>query len=141
MTHDECFVWKGARIPTGYGQKLVNGVVKYTHRIAYEWANGPIPEGLLVLHKCDNPPCCNPDHLFLGTAKDNMQDCMKKGRFATTNARGENNKFAKFHDGDIRVIRNLYEDGVRQCDIATFLDISACDVWHIIHRKTWRHVQ
>ncbi|MGH7024521.1 MAG: HNH endonuclease signature motif containing protein [Caulobacteraceae bacterium] len=55
---------------------------RYAHRLAWELANGPIPDGLLILHKCDNPVCCNPDHLFLGTAADNHADCAAKGRAA-----------------------------------------------------------
>lgn len=77
---DGCIEWKGARNPQGYGQKCIKGKRYRTHRLAWEWANGPIPEGLFVLHKCDNPPCCNPDHLFLGTQTDNMQDMLAKGR-------------------------------------------------------------
>lgn len=70
-----CHVWSSTLSTGGYGRVLVSG-----HRLAYELANGPIPEGLLVLHKCDNPACCNPDHLFLGTAGDNMADKSRKGR-------------------------------------------------------------
>jgi hypothetical protein len=73
---DDCWEWKRSRFPDGYGQ--VNHTV--AHRIAWEMTNGPIPEGLWVLHKCDNPPCCNPNHLFLGTVKDNVHDAMRKGR-------------------------------------------------------------
>lgn len=57
-----------------------NGRTYLTHRLTWEWANGPIPEGMNVCHKCDNPPCCNPDHLFLGTQRDNIRDCVVKGR-------------------------------------------------------------
>jgi hypothetical protein len=79
---DDCIEWKGARTRDGYGEKWWKGGKKRTHRIAYEWAYGPIPEGLCVLHKCDNPPCCNPSHLFLGTNHDNQQDSLRKGRHA-----------------------------------------------------------
>jgi len=76
----ECIEWRGTRTQSGYGQKYINGKRYRTHRLAWEWAYGPIPEGILVLHHCDNPPCCNPNHLFLGTQSDNMRDCAKKGR-------------------------------------------------------------
>ena len=72
-----CRPWMGTRNRNGYG--LLN-LTLCTHRLAWELANGPIPRGLLVLHHCDNPPCCNPDHLFLGTHADNAADRTRKGR-------------------------------------------------------------
>lgn len=79
-----CWVWTGAKkvgknaLP--YGFFGVNGKNQLAHRFAYRQFVGPIPSGLYVLHKCDNPSCVNPVHLFLGTAKDNAQDCVSKGR-------------------------------------------------------------
>ena len=70
-----CHNWTGTMGDKGYGLVLISA-----HRLAYELAHGPIPDGLLVLHKCDNPPCCNPEHLFLGTSADNTADKMRKGR-------------------------------------------------------------
>lgn len=75
-----CVEWEGARHPQGYGRTWVDGKSRRAHRVAWEETNGPIPEGMWVLHKCDNPPCVNIDHLFLGTAKDNAQDTVQKGR-------------------------------------------------------------
>jgi len=80
----DCLVWSGARVKGGYGLfRMVVGGVRIdiaTHRFAWELAFGPIPEGMLVCHKCDNPPCCRPDHLFLGTHADNAVDRFAKGR-------------------------------------------------------------
>lgn len=73
---DECWEWKAGRGARGYG---VLGAGK-AHRVAWELTNGKILGSLFVCHKCDNPPCCNPNHLFLGTCKDNLEDCSKKGR-------------------------------------------------------------
>lgn len=73
-----CLEWQGYR--DKYGRIKVNGKMMGTHRLAWEIKNGEIPDSLFVLHKCDNPPCCNIDHLFLGNQKDNMQDALKKGR-------------------------------------------------------------
>jgi hypothetical protein len=70
-----CHLWTGTLIPGGYGRVHVAA-----HRLAYQLANGPIPGGMLVLHRCDNPPCCNPEHLFLGSPQDNMTDKVRKGR-------------------------------------------------------------
>jgi hypothetical protein len=76
-----CWEWQGARLPHGYGHLSVpdRGHVN-AHRIAWELTNGEIPDGLWVLHHCDNPPCVRPDHLFLGTAQDNVDDSIRKGR-------------------------------------------------------------
>lgn len=77
---EECWPWLGTRVGVGYGRVQVDRVRTVAHRVAYELAVGPIPEGLLVLHRCDNPPCCNPKHLFVGTSSDNAQDALAKGR-------------------------------------------------------------
>lgn len=77
---DECWEWNGNRSPYGYGRKRIKTVLYQTHRLAWAWVNGPIPAGLCVLHRCDNPPCCNPRHLFLGTQVDNNNDTISKGR-------------------------------------------------------------
>lgn len=73
----ECWEWTAHRLPKGYG---VFGPGVVAHRVAWEVAHGPIPDGLHVLHTCDNPPCCNPGHLRLGTPQDNVDDMMRKGR-------------------------------------------------------------
>lgn len=77
---ESCWLWTGARKPKGYGNIKVNGVAKAAHRVAYELFKGPIPEGMHVLHTCDNPPCVNPDHLYAGTNADNQRDMRTKGR-------------------------------------------------------------
>lgn len=76
-----CLVFDGSRSEHGYGRLSVRGRQMKAHRLAWIIQNGPIPDGLHVLHTCDNPPCCNPEHLFLGTHQDNMTDASVKGRF------------------------------------------------------------
>lgn len=87
---DGCWEWTGSRNAAGYG-KLSEGAAGSprlrAHRVSWELANGPVPAGLWVLHRCDNPPCVRPDHLWLGTRLDNMQDCARKGRINTHAAR------------------------------------------------------
>lgn len=76
----KCWGWKRAISSNGYGAIGVDGGLKGTHVLAYELWVGPVPEGLHVLHHCDNPPCCNPEHLRVGTREDNMQDMVSRGR-------------------------------------------------------------
>lgn len=84
-----CWVWLGSKSKRGYGKIGVGGgkSPQGVHRVMWELVNGPIPTGLFVCHHCDNPPCCNPDHLFVGTAKDNVQDAISKGRMRARKVR------------------------------------------------------
>lgn len=83
---DDCWVYVGPTKQGGYGRFSYGcgGKKKLAHRVAWELANGPIPDGLLVCHSCDNPPCCNPKHLFLGTHQDNKDDAVAKDRHDKT---------------------------------------------------------
>lgn len=110
------------------------------HRHAYELAFGAIPEGQLVLHRCDNPACCNAEHLFLGSQLDNMSDRLVKGRF-TTQAKGENNASAKLTDADVLEIRRLVSEGTYQKDVAEQFGVSQPLISMIALRKNWRHLK
>jgi hypothetical protein len=77
---DACWIWAAGKTAAGYGELGIHKHIVYSHRLAWILTYGEIHDGLCVCHKCDNPPCCNPDHLFLGTASDNATDMVKKGR-------------------------------------------------------------
>lgn len=96
-----CWLWTAGVTDDGYGKFKVKGKMIPAHRFSYEQTNGPIPDGLWVLHKCDTPPCVNPAHLWLGTAMDNTLDSMKKDR----HGRGERNGRAKLTEIQVAEIR------------------------------------
>lgn len=103
---DECWPWL-AYTAQGYGRINAggdNGKSLLASRVSWVLHNGPIPDGLFVCHKCDNPSCVNPSHLFLGTQRDNMRDCSSKGR-ARGGVRGEQNGNAKLNADQVRAIR------------------------------------
>lgn len=89
-----CWLWLAGGQKIGYGSITVNGRAERANRLSWLLHRGPIPEGLWVLHKCDNPFCVNPGHLFLGTHLDNMADMVRKGRHATKHGRGMTPEFA-----------------------------------------------
>lgn len=109
-TANGCVEFTGARTEHGYGRLSRGGRgsgYERAHRVAWELANGPIPAGMWVLHRCDNPPCCNPKHLFLGTATDNVADMMAKGRGSGHIPSGEAHPDARLTDGDVAALREL----------------------------------
>lgn len=77
---EDCWIWAGARLPRGYGRLGIDGRQFLAHRVSYALYRGEVPNDLLVCHTCDVPSCVNPDHLFLGTAQDNIRDAVNKGR-------------------------------------------------------------
>lgn len=134
-----CVEWTGSTTTKyGYGNLTVEGKNEYAHRYAYRRACGSIPDGLFVLHRCDNPPCVNPEHLFLGTQIDNMQDCSQKGRVNTTiEARMNDHPQAKITEAIAVEIRALKEFGFKQCDIAKQFGISKYIVSRVVLNKHW----
>ncbi len=134
---NDCWEWLGSKDGCGYGTFAIGRKVKNSHRVAWQIENGEIPDGMCVCHRCDNPPCCNPGHLFLGTHSDNMKDMSRKGRAP----RGEKSPSAKITEGDVREIRRLVSMGVGQTDIAKEFGIAISNVSQISNRKRWRHVK
>ena len=101
--------------------------------------NQTIPDGLIICHHCDNPPCVNPGHLFLGTHQDNVDDMMQKGRNNQQN--GENRFCAKLKEFEVRTIRKAYATGAwTMQELADFYFVTKTTVVYIIKRKTWKHI-
>ena len=101
----DCWEWQGYVMPNGYGMMTVSKRSHLAHRIIYVLLNGPIPNSLCVLHRCDNRRCCNPTHLFLGTHADNTADMIAKGRLRPGDHRGARNGARKLTDAQAMAIR------------------------------------
>ncbi len=141
LKNDSCWLWIGLTNSWGYGRLQWDGKETGAHRISWILHNGIIPVGLSVLHKCDNPPCVNPDHLFLGTHKDNMEDCVSKGRFKSNWKRiyGQKNKASKLTNSDVEKIMALKSKGKTQEHIGNMFSISQSQISRIWSRKRRAH--
>lgn len=136
-----CIEWTGAVLDNGYGQVRYQGAKLYVHRAAWIAANGPIPEGQQVCHHCDNKICINPEHLFIGTQYDNMQDMIQKGRKVAIGRPGSKNHKAKLSESDVARIRNLYENaGLTRKELCALYGISKTAMQRILTRAGWEHV-
>lgn len=134
---DACWVWIGSRTVAGYGRFMFGDSYIYTHRASYEIHHGPITGGLHVLHRCDNPPCCNPAHLFLGTPYDNAWDKVRKGRHRNGEIRGTAHRLAKLDDEKVRYIRSSRETGVA---LAARFGVATTLICRVRQRQCWPHV-
>ncbi len=139
-TETGCLEWT-AFCTKGYGQFGVkHDTLVLAHRFAWELVNGPIPDGLFVCHACDNPSCCNVDHLFLGTPADNTHDMIAKGRDVRPSRPGELSGMSKLTDAQVKEIRSpKYEDWY-ETDIAAIFGVSNTAISGILKRRTWRHL-
>lgn len=134
----ECLVWTGAVTPKGYGEVFWNGRTVRAHRVAWELSRSPVPEGLWVLHTCDNRLCCNPLHLFLGDNLANNRDKAAKGRHIY----GEAHKLAKLTEGDVVIIKRALADGsVPRKELADRFGVTTGVIDHIKAGTTWKHVK
>ncbi len=133
---DGCWVWTAGKNRTGYGRINIAGKNCYAHRVSWELAHGSPPPDCL-LHKCDNPACVRPDHLFEGTRADNVYDMVNKGRARWGTVRGVNHGGAKLTEKNVRAIR---EDPRTQLCIAIEYRVSRALVGLIKSRELWSHV-
>lgn len=133
-----CWNWTAGKDSYGYGQMRVNGRKRLVHRISYEENTGPIPPRLCVLHRCDNPACINPEHLFLGTHRENMDDMLAKGRQARTSQKGVLHGHAKLTEADVLAIR--VASGISQAALALQYGMGRSQISNIRLGKCWKHL-
>lgn len=137
---NECWIWRKCRTDYGYGKCGIGGANLLAHRIAWKLTYGD-PGKLFVCHKCDNPPCCNPNHLFLGTPKDNTNDCMKKGRFTLNIRRGENKRGVKLTNEAVKDVWENYQK--YKMPVRFFREkykVSKSTIESILIGRNWKHI-
>lgn len=130
-----CWEWQRGKAGNGYGVISVGHQKQdYAHRVSYREFVGDIPDGLLIRHKCDNTCCCNPEHLELGTQRDNMQDCKKRGRMSMPPVhRGDDNHKTKLSESDVAFI---VSSDLSNVELAKMFNVSAAAIrWR---RKQWQ---
>jgi hypothetical protein len=136
-----CWRWRGYTDGYGYGLWRMNGVHYRATHVAWEMTYGTLPQGMHVFHHCDNPPCVNPDHLFIGTMADNIKDMYSKGRgrgqFTSESVRGEHHGMAKLTALQVKDIRASSESSKA---LAAFFGVTPETINMIRRRQTWRHI-
>lgn len=136
---DDCWEWLTSKTFQGYGKFSYKGMLGGAHRMSWRIEYGEIPGKLCVLHHCDNPECCNPKHLFLGTRGDNVRDAIKKGRRARLV--GEQTGSSKLTEKEVLEIRQIYKDELMsQNELARKYRVTQANIWFILHRKSWTHI-
>ena len=136
-----CWIWTGGinRHRNNYGMFMVRkGVIRRSHRVAWELTNGPVPAGLWVLHHCDNPPCVRPSHLFLGTPKQNTADMATKGRDGFPKP-GSAHHSAILTEADVLAIRAARRQGVSGAELASRFGVHRTTIYHVC-RDRWNHI-
>lgn len=130
-----CWLWTRTSNQRGYGMFRLEGKDVPAHRMSYRMCKGEIPKGMFVCHKCDNPPCVNPEHLFIGTAKDNSDDMIRKGR------RGYSPHSKHFlKETDIPLIKDYRNNGMIYKDIAEMFNVSDRTIGKVCRGERWKHV-
>jgi hypothetical protein len=140
---DSCWEWKGGSSSEGYGRIKIDGALKSPHRVVCEMFHGPLKEGEMALHTCDNPRCVNPTHLFPGTSADNMQDCAAKGRLDVqrrpARIQGVNRPTAKLNDDAVRHIRRSSRSEIAK--LSAQYGVHRAVIYKVMARQRWKHVE
>jgi hypothetical protein len=137
---DECWEWTASKTKDGYGYFHPHGTeTVLAHRQSYEMFVGKIPKGMYVCHHCDNPPCVNPNHLFLGNQLDNMRDMLNKGR--KTRKQGIQHPKAKLTENDVLFIRETRINKTHsQKELATMFNVAVITIDRVSNRRNWKHL-
>lgn len=138
----DCWTWTATKNSHGYGQIGIEGRLHIASRVAWEMENRRrLVRGQQVLHRCDNPACVRPAHLFIGTAVDNMQDCVRKGRFKFCEPRrGIQNNKAKLNEAGVIEVRRRYDAGETLSSLSRGFGMARATLRRIVRREGWRHV-
>lgn len=136
---EHCWNWTAGKTKEGYGRFQVKGKTQKAHRISYElYHKKTIPDGLIILHACDNPSCVRPEHLSTGTVKDNVDDMFAKNR--ANKAKGSNHGSSKITERDVLIIRKMADEGAVQKTIGQTFGIGQQQVSNILTGKKWKHL-
>lgn len=136
-SNNGCWTWLRGKTKAGYGYLTINYKNHYAHRLSWRLTYGIIPKNAVIMHRCDNPACVNPEHLRLGTQKDNLQDMWNKQR----GSMGNEHPFAKVTDEDVKKIRKLGKiKNLYRREIGEMFGISRQAVTDIIYNRTWKHI-
>jgi hypothetical protein len=135
---DVCWEWQGAKTGSGYGNFWLGKATK-AHRVAYQLTHGELPTELVVMHTCDNRPCCNPSHLKLGTHQENSQDMVSKSRQSRMS--GEKHGMSKLTADEVSTIRQLLKGGERCNKIAQRFGVNRSHISNIKAGRTWASTQ
>lgn len=138
-TASGCWEFRSGAMKSGHCRIRMNGKHVLVHRLSYETWVGPIPEGQLIRHKCDNPPCMNPDHLEPGTHQDNRDDVMARGN--PTFKRGSDHYASKVDEDQVRAIRAGYTSGNSLVSLSLEYGLSTSAIKKIADRRSWKHVE
>lgn len=135
-----CMNWIGGKNQSGYGNMWHLKRMWLASRYSFKLYNGLFNESLCVLHKCDNPSCVAPEHLFIGTKKDNMRDCSNKGRVKIPNLIGEKCPTAILKNDDVLKIKEMLKNGIKSRVIAEHYKVHSTTIYKIKNGKNWRHI-
>lgn len=139
LSHNECWNWLAGTRRRGYGRFWLSGKGEVATRVSYFITYGYISDES-VLHTCDNPSCVNPDHLFLGTCKDNTNDMMNKGRGINQFKNGENHSLSILKEVDVLKVREMYQNGEKQKEIAKKYNVNQSLISLVVNRRRWNHI-
>jgi len=136
-----CWEWTAAQNDPGYGRIRIEDTLRYAHRVSFRLYNGDLDDNEQVNHRCHNPRCINPDHLYSGTQQENIEDARERGTLLESRARGPDHPRTVLTEDDVREIRRLYKKTDHtQRSLASQFDVSKGAIQDILERKTWDHI-